>query len=166
MPIRDKTGKGLTIQLPSLVGTQEFTPSGLMVRTLCAYLQAFEKEQPVSALQILSSFGNSKQNWYNWHKKEGFAEWWNKATEDFHANIGLAGVYNAIYRRAKGNSPADAKLYLERFDKEYKPGTKQDHTLRRESDPPISTAEYKQQLLEHLKLLEDAENAPSAIVRS
>ena len=136
MPIEDKTGKGLTIQLPSLVGVQEFTPSGLMIKTLCAHLQAAESDKIKSAIQILSSLGSSKQNWYNWQKKEGFTQWWKKACSDFHANIGLVNVHNAIYRRALSNSPQDAKIYVERFDDEYKPTIKTEHGL----DEPGSRA--------------------------
>ena len=129
MPIKDKTGKGLTIQLPSLVGTQQFIPSALMIRVLCSYLQAQELNKPQSAIQILKKLGNNVSNWYLWQKKDGFTDWWNRACADYHTNIGLSSVYGAIHRRATGNSPQDAKLYLERFDKDYKPTTGQEHTF-------------------------------------
>ena len=121
MPIKDKTGQSLTIQLPSLVATKEFVPTGLMIRTLCAYLQVIENDELKSPTKILSELKHSTHNWYNWHQLEGFRQWWNKAVSDYHSNTGLTGVYCAIYRRAKKDSSADAKLYLERFDDEYKP---------------------------------------------
>lgn len=129
MPIKDKTGKGLIIQLPSLVGTQEFTPTGLMIKTICAYLLAFERDEFVLPYKILEKLGASNKNWYNWLKKDGFIKWWNRACGDYHADIGLGRIHVAIYRRALGNSSQDAKLYLERFDKDYKPTTGKEHTF-------------------------------------
>lgn len=162
MPIKDKTGKGLTVQLPSLIGTQEFTPTGLMIKVLCVYLQALEKQEDKSALQILSSLGSSKQNYYNWLKKEGYTEWWDKAVADFHSNIGLAGVYNAIYRRAKGNSPTDAKLYLERFDKDYRPATVREHKIE-PLKPPAEPQERLAWLQDQIDALDRAKAAPLAL---
>ena len=121
--VKEQPVVNMTIQLPSLVGTQEFTPSGLMIKTLCAYLQALQDDSVKSPIQILSSLGSSKQNWYNWQVKDGFAQWWTRACAEYHENIGLSHVHAAIYRRAVGNSPQDAKLHLERFDKQYKPTT-------------------------------------------
>lgn len=119
--------KGLTLQLPSLIGMQEFTPTGLMIKMLCAHLQSLELNEPMSVIQLLKADGHGRQSWYDWLKKEGFIEWWNKACTDFHTNIGLSKVYMGIYRRAVSNSPQDAKTYLERFDKGYKPTTAQEH---------------------------------------
>lgn len=136
MPIRDKTGKGLTIQLPSLVGTQEFKPTGLMIRTLCAYLQALERGEHILPYKILKGLGSSDKNWYNWLRKEGFIQWWDKGVGDYHVSIGLSRVHIAIYRRALGTSPQDAKLYLERFDKDYKPATAKEHSFFPGIAPP------------------------------
>lgn len=121
--------RNLTIQLPSLVGIQEFTPSGLMIKVLCAYLQGLSKDSSLSVLQILDSLKASKQNWYNWQRKEGFIEWWTQAIQKYHTTTGLSHVYGAVYRRATASSPQDAKMYLERFDKDYKPATAQEHTF-------------------------------------
>lgn len=129
MPIKDKTGKSLTIQLPSLIGTKKFTASGLMIKTLCAYLIGLSNSSNLSTLQILEELGCSKQNWYNWQRKEGFVEWWIKTIKDYHTTIGLSQVHSAVLRRAVGNSPQDAKTFLERFDPEYKPATTREHTF-------------------------------------
>jgi len=129
MTQKDFTAKGLTLQLPSLIGTQEFTPSGLMIKMLCAHLQSIELEKPLSVIQVLTMDGHSRSNWYDWLKKKGFIEWWDKACTDFHIHIGLSKVHMGIYRRAVTSSPQDAKTYLERFDKEYKPTTAKEHTF-------------------------------------
>lgn len=124
MSQKDYAAKGLTIQLPSLIGTQEFTPSGLMIKMLCAHLQSLELQEPMSVIKLLIEDGHSRSNWYDWLRKPGFVEWWNKACTDFHTNIGLSKVYMSIYRRAMCNSAQDAKIYLERFDDGYKPTSK------------------------------------------
>lgn len=46
---------------------------------------------------------------------------------EYHKHSGLANVYSAMLRRACDNSPQDAKLFLERFDDDYKPATSQEH---------------------------------------
>lgn len=147
MTQKDFTAKGLTLQLPSLIGTQEFTPSGLMIKMLCAHLQSIELEKPQSVIQLLTMDGHSRSNWYDWLKKKGFVEWWNKACTDFHTHIGLSKVHMGIYRRAVSSSPQDAKTYLERFDKDYKPATSQDHNfpgLEPPKDIPAAIERSKQ----------------------
>lgn len=119
----------LTIKLPSLVSTKEFQPSGLMIRTLCAFLEALDAKKHISPPQILTALGKHSSNWYKWLKKDGFINWWTKAIEEYHNRIGLANVHNALYINALGNSPTDRKTYLERFDKDYKPRTREERSF-------------------------------------
>jgi len=120
----------LTIKLPSLVSTQEFQPSGLMIRTLCAFLEALDAKKHISPPQILTALGKHSSNWYIWLKKPLFTEWWNKAIAEYHSHIGLSNVHNALYKFAlKLSNPTDRKTYLERFDKDYKPTTSQEHSF-------------------------------------
>lgn len=123
MPSKDNTGSRLIVKLPAMVGTTEFNPTGLMLETLCTYLQVSALTSVMTPLMVLKANGHSKQNWYDWEKKEGFSEWWSAAQDEYHSRLGLSDVYKAILRRALGTSPQDAKLYLERFDKKYKPTT-------------------------------------------
>lgn len=125
--------KDITVNLPSLVGTQEFAPTAIMIQTLCAYLEAVKQQdnssEPPSATDILVSLGHARQNWYMWKKRPLFMDWWDKACNKFYQSSGLNDVYSAIYRNAVTNSQADRKLYLERFDKQYKPASSQEHTF-------------------------------------
>lgn len=127
MPQKDHTGHRLIIKLPAMVGTTQFTPTGIMIETLCSHLQVTGDKGLMSPTEILRANGRSATNWYRWQEKEGFIEWWTAAQAEYHSRLGLGDVHKAIRRRALGNSPQDAKLYLERFDKEYKPTTAQEH---------------------------------------
>ncbi|MBA7714061.1 hypothetical protein ES703_123075 [subsurface metagenome] len=120
----------LTIKLPSLVSTKEFQPSGLMIRTLCAFLEALDAKKHISPPQILTALSKHSSNWYKWLKKDEFINWWTKAIEEYHNRIGLANVHNALYINALGNSPTDRKTYMERFDKNYKPATATEHNFK------------------------------------
>jgi len=128
MTLEGKT-KDISIALPSLLSTQEFEPSGLMIKTLCAYLESIRKStgQVVTPQQIIVELGHDRTNWYNWQKKPLFTKWWSQSCEEFHQKTGLYNVHSAIYRRAIDNSPQDAKMYLDRFDPNYKPATAQEH---------------------------------------
>ena len=125
-------GRRITVKLPSLVGTVEFQPTGLQIQVLCAYLEALanrERLGTVSPTDILASLGRDKSNWYHWIKKPEFMTWWNQAVEEYFSGHGLNEVHQAIFKRAITNSPTDAKMFLERFDKDYKPATAQEHTF-------------------------------------
>lgn len=129
MPQKDHTGQRLIVKLPAMVGTQSFTPSYVMIETLCAYLQVKDNNKVMSPIQILKANHRSINNWYKWQKKEGFAEWWLDRQVEYHKRIGLPAVHRALHRYALGNSPQDRKLYLERFDPDYKPTTGTEHTF-------------------------------------
>jgi len=123
-------GKRIELKLSSLVATEEFQPSGLMIKTLCAYLESSADDELLTPYQLLEKMGHDKSNWYQWLKKPLFVKWWNKAAADYHSTEGLPNVHKAIYRNAlKSGNPSDRKLYLERFDPEYKPATAREHTF-------------------------------------
>jgi hypothetical protein len=111
----------LTVKLPSLVGTQEYDPTGLQIQVLCAFLETVNRGQQADPISLLAAMGKAKTNWYNWAKKEGFMSWWNRAIDEYFSGHGIREVHASVYRNALGNSAADRKLYLERFDEGYKP---------------------------------------------
>lgn len=126
----DQTAHKLILKLPAMVGISNFTPTQLMIETLCTHIQSQGTKDVMSPLQALKANGHSLTNWYRWlAEREGFMTWWNAAIAEYHSYLCLPDVYNAIYRRALRLSSADAKLYLERFDKAYKPATAQEHTF-------------------------------------
>ena len=68
-------GRNITIKLPSLVGTEQFQPTGLQAQVLCAYLESMancERLDAVSPKDILASLKRDKSHWYHWIKKTGF----------------------------------------------------------------------------------------------
>lgn len=156
----------LTIKLPSLVGTQEYEPTGLQIQVLCAYIEAINAEEQAEPIRLLKAMGKAPTNWYNWLKKKGFIEWWNKAIQEYFTGHGLSEVHSAIYRRALGNSSQDAKIYLERFDKEYKPTTKEEHSFPGLRPPEDAQAaiERSKERTKKLVASEVVEKAPSAAV--
>jgi len=91
---------------------------------LCAFLEATNRGEQANPLSLLDALGKAKTNWYGWLKKGGFIEWWNQAVGEFFSGHGLSEVHASVFRNALGNSPADRKLFMERFDKEYKPVSK------------------------------------------
>lgn len=119
----------LTIRLPSLVGTKEFRPTGLQIQCLCGFIESLVVNKEQEPTKILTGLGRADTNWYGWLKKDGFLDWWNQAIEEYFTGHGLREVHKAVYRRALGNSPQDAKTYLDRFDKDFKPATKEEHSF-------------------------------------
>lgn len=119
----------LVINLPSLVKTKEFSPTGLQIQVLCAFLDGMREENNPSPRQILIALGRAAENWYGWQKKPDFLNWWNKALEEHFGGHGLTEVHSAIFRRATQNSAQDAKLFIERFDPKYKPTIGTEHTF-------------------------------------
>jgi len=78
---------------------------------------------------VLAENKHSKQNWYNWQRKQGFIEWWNEAQREYHSTTGLSHVHKAIYHNAlRDTGTADRKLFVERFDQDYKPKSAQEIT--------------------------------------
>ena len=137
-------GRRFTIKLSSLVGTEQYQPTGLQIQVLCAFLESManrERLGTVSPTDILASLGRDKSNWYQWIKKPGFMNWWNQAIDEYFSGHGLREVHQAIYKRAITNSPTDAKMFLERFDPQYKPVTGSEHTFRGIRPPEQATPE-------------------------
>lgn len=124
-----KIKRTIEFTLPTIVGIKEFKPTRLMLETIAIHIvERARKEKLRSIPQILVEGGHDRQNWYQWLQKPGFQDWWSKTiVEQFHTKTGLLQVYDAVHRRACGNSPQDAKTFLERFDDEYKPHTAQEH---------------------------------------
>jgi len=107
-----------------------------MQKLLVAYL--IEQAKPLckgerqrTPVKVLVGMGHNRWTWYSWLEKPLFLDWWNKSLVDnYYTKTGLMQVYEAIKRRACGNSPQDAKTYLDRFDDDFKPQTAQEHGFK------------------------------------
>ena len=120
----------VTITLPSLVGSKEFAPSGLMMQTLCAYLDLLPSNPDILPIHVLKQLNHNSNNWYHWQKKRDFKTWWCRAIGDYMEQAGLARVHKALYVNAltPGGS-TDRKTYYDRWDKDFKPATQMENTV-------------------------------------
>ena len=142
--------------MPSIVGNTDYTPTALQLKVLCGYMEGIEKGIDASPMQILKADGHARKNWYNWTNKTGFMAWWSRSLSEFHLHTGIPEVHKAMFRRARKDSSADAKLYLERFDKDYKP------TIRTEVDifagrRPDDADEAVNRSKERIRVINEAE---------
>ena len=106
--------------LQTIYGVDGFIPTGLQIRCLVAFVRSNGQKSPAQVLR--DDAGGSYRTWYRWMADDnGFINWWKTCID--HALKGpiLSRVYLAIARRAMKDSNQDAKLMLERFDKDYKP---------------------------------------------
>ena len=135
----NKQKTGLTTirhELPKMFGVEGFQPTARMIEFAYAYRHMLEKVGLDEDMHVVSpaqlcrdGLGFSQSLYYKWQKKEGFQKWLQKVLNDWFGTTGLQSVYSAMYRRALQNSPQDAKMLLERFDREYKPQTSTEHKL-------------------------------------
>lgn len=131
MTLEGKTSD-ITITLPALIATQEFEPTAMMIKVLSVYLESIKQhEKPSSPVDIIEKLGHAKRNWYYWLEKPLFNKWWTKACEEFFTRTGLYNVHSTLYRCALlTNCPQDRRVYLDRFDPNFRPATAQEHTFK------------------------------------
>ena len=105
-----------------LLGIDDFSPTRQMIQTFVQFVKSDGTKSPAQVLRDDVS-GNYGQ-WYNWLSRyPKFDQWWESNLERVGKGTCLQQVHRAIARRACKDSPQDAKMYLERFDKKYKPSS-------------------------------------------
>lgn len=146
----------ITFNIPSLIATAEFTPTAIMQKFALVYVQ---DKEGLSPNQILKGLGHSEQLWYQWKKKPHFQAWLQRVCTEFFGTIALSNVHRAIYLRALGNSPPDAKMFLERFDKAYRPTSKTEIDAYQGRRPPDAVQDSKDRIrkFNEQKALADAQ---------
>ena len=112
-----------------VLGNAEFRPTNLMMRFVELYVKTLEADGEVSPWKVMKELGSDNMNWQRWSHNPKFMKWFMSCCESYHSNIGLANVHNSIYKHAIKESPQDRKLFVERFDKGYKPQTSQSLTF-------------------------------------
>jgi len=121
-------GNKLVVKLPTIARVEEFAPTGKMIQALSVYLLAMDKDKSLSGCQAAIEAGCSNKLWYKWLKRPHFIDWWNAAVAEYHKSTGLSDIYGDIFKFARrAVNHADRKLYLERFDKDYKPQHAEEH---------------------------------------
>ena len=118
--------------LPLLLGLGDFKPTVFQAQAVYLFLSQTEA---IPIHRIVGQITYDASLWYKWKKKPGFMEWFDKVCHSTFSKEKLLDVHAAVYRRALGNSPADAKLFLQRFDPAY--------TERSQHDQRVSFAGYE-----------------------
>ena len=105
-----------------------WTPSQNQLKALD---YAREREYIANVTKMAEYVGISRQAIYQWNECESFVIWWARKRNEFFGSR-LDHIHGMMYARAtgrtkKGSFP-DAKLFLERFDRQYTPRMRQEVT--------------------------------------
>jgi hypothetical protein len=138
--------------LTAIVGSNGFSPTALQLKWLFAFFEAEPNKHPSVVLQEV---GGERTTWYRWRDDPAFNEWLASSCREWFGVVGLTNVHKAIYRRAVTDSPTDAKVYLERFDGQYKPTTRQEMDIQAHQLNRPGAIERSRQRLETLLLTEN-----------
>ena len=143
-PAAPKTALKVDVEgLPLLLGLGGFKPTVFQAQAVYLFLSQTDN-QPIH--RIVGEITYDASLWYKWKKRAGFMEWFDKVCHSTFSSDKLLDVHAAVYRRAMGNSPADAKLFLQRFDKNY---TERSQSDQRHSfqgyDPPAADESRERQ---------------------
>jgi hypothetical protein len=130
-----------TQNAPTLIeGTAGFQPTNLMQRVLVRHLRSLDDpdvEKTKSPPVVLKTMGHDRTTWYKWLRMSGFKAWWDKAMDEQLGGGTLRCVHAHLAKLAQTQRDSSIiKLYLERFDKSYKPTTAQEHSLHTGQRPP------------------------------
>ena len=109
-----------------IYGDEDFVPTPLQCKLLLAFVKDSEERQPKEVLK--EELGSGMNLWYMWRKgSPGFIKWWNSCLAAIYSGFGVPEVWSAVKKRAIRHSDAAAKLFIERYDAQYKPSTSQEH---------------------------------------
>ena len=127
----------MIVALPAILcDGDEFSPSKAMINFAALYVQALAKQPFIKPLQVVRDTRVIVEGtYYRWLCKPGFQKWLDKVQKEYFETTGLSRVHKAIYDNALSNSQADRKLFVERFDQDYKPQTGQEHTFKGYAPP-------------------------------
>lgn len=135
----------IQVVVPALIDTKEFHPTYVMQKVLLTHLAEMgsrDCEELTNPPKILTALGHDRSNWYKWKVMKGFNEWWQTAIEEELRGDTLSKVHVNLARLAMTHRDSSTiKLYLERFDDEYKPSLRQVHSLDRGYPPPMDIEE-------------------------
>lgn len=99
----------------------DWAPTDIQVRVL-KHFQGLDYDCTV--IDGCAACEVGRRTFYDWFGKPEFARWWQEQAERW-ASLQMGRTYGAIVRSATGTdvggSPADRKMFLERFDKGYAP---------------------------------------------
>ena len=139
--------KHINVSVPVLIDTEEFHPTCLMQKVLLAHLREISDpdcEYITNPPKFLTAMGHDRSNWYKWQRMEGFRQWWDKAIEEELCGGTLRKVHANLAKLAQTHRDSSTiKLFMERFDKDYKPTTKREHGFPGIRPPDMSPEEIQ-----------------------
>ena len=103
---------------------KKWKPTRNQVKFLSAFMTLAPTERPTNVL-LAMKVGISQQALYKWFRKVEFMAWFDRQIEK-HLNADLARVWASMRGQAIGGDCTAAKLFVERFDGDYKPTSKQE----------------------------------------
>lgn len=112
-----------------------------------------EPDKRLTQQAMAEAVGVSTTTVGNWFHDPDFCEWFEKETNR-HVSLQLTLVWQAVYDKAIGGYVPAAKLFVERFDKDYKPVVKTEgdvtHHLPELSEPERGRLEAARQNFDRL----------------
>ena len=145
---QDKSGQEAdlpedVVGLQQLLGFGDYQPTALQVKLVYAYLH--HNPEQLSPTRLLTKLGHSRTIWYHWRKTPGFLKWFNEVIDSGFSDK-LPQLYSALFARAVHHDTAAAKLYIERYDEDYKPQSKTDNKHEFAGFLPPVDAEYSRRM--------------------
>ena len=113
--------------LQELLGFGSYKPTALQAK-LC-YADIHQNPEGLSPTRLLTKLGYCRNNWYVWQGRDpAFIEWFDSVVHSALPSDALRNVHRAMYSEALKGTAQDRKLFLQRFDKGYKPKSSSDST--------------------------------------
>ncbi len=108
---------------------KKWKPCRQMVRLLQVYISLGPNQIPTN-VNLAKWAGVHRHTITRWFRRVPFLQWWDEQITK-HLRGRIDRVWTAMYLQAINGDAAQAKLFIERFDREYKPTTKQEiaHSL-------------------------------------
>jgi len=107
------------------MSNKKFRPTKAMVRFLRAWAN-LPPSQPVTNLALALEAKVHVRTVYSWLRKDQFVAWWAEQSDKL-VSSDLSKVWRAVLLAACRGDTGAAKLYVERFDRNYKPVRKSEH---------------------------------------
>jgi len=137
--------KQINISVPVIIDTYEFHPTNIMQKVLLAHLKDIgdpDCDHVTNPPKFLTAMGHDRSNWYKWQRMPGFREWWDRAIEEELRGGTLRRVHANLARLAQTQRDSSTiKLFLERFDNDYKPASKREHEFEHMRPWPVPPEE-------------------------
>ena len=97
----------------------KFKPTAKMLAMLQAYMLLEPREVPTNVALAMAA-GVHRCTVWEWQQNPTFREWWIGEVRKYTSSR-VERIWGSMYQAAVGGDVSAAKLYIERFDPDYKP---------------------------------------------